>query len=127
MFYSAGFFSSSEISLSSSGVSCGFGFSNVFVSSSGSCYVSNSLGIPTIPIDSNDHKPIGVLDRTTKNVIYRDYEPQVELKKLLDDILIKRIYKPEVVVNRDEFKVDFSEHLIFISDSNNISPSSLPP
>ena len=95
--------------------------SNVFVSSSGSCYVSNSLGIPTIPIDSNDHKPIGVLDRTTKNVIYRDNEPQVELKKLLNDILIKRIYKPEVVVNRDEFKVDFSEHLMFISDSNNIN------
>ncbi|MDB9913108.1 glycosyltransferase family 4 protein [Flavobacteriaceae bacterium] len=86
----------------------------VYLSTAGSCYVSNSFGIPTIPIDYNDHKPIGVLNKTTKNVIYRDMEPQVELKILLNDILIKGLYRSEELIESEESQINFSEHLKFV-------------
>jgi hypothetical protein len=94
-------------------------FCDVYISSAGSCYVSNSLGVPTISIDSNDHKPIGILGKTTSNTIFRNNEPQLELPNLLEEIIIKRVYVKEPIDETDDWNIDFSDHLQFITASNN--------
>lgn len=92
---------------------------DIFISSAGSCTVSSSLGKLTISIDSNDHKPIGIMGKTTNNTLFRDNEPIVSIKELLDDILIKKIYKSDIINLPDNPQVDFSEHLKFILNSDN--------
>lgn len=88
---------------------------DVCISTSGSCNVSYNCGIPTISIDGNDSKAIGVFGKTTSNSLFRSVdEPPIDIESLLERILIRKEYKKEnrfVKVN-----VDFSTHWDFIKD-----------
>ena len=90
---------------------------DVCVASAGSCYVSYNCGIPTISMDGNDSKAIGVLGKTTQNAIFRNSsEPQIELDDLLEDVLIKRKYvKEDRTISA---QVNFSTHWDFVKGMN---------
>ena len=93
---------------------------DVFVSTSGSCRVSHSLGKTTIPIDNSDFKPIGVLGVTTNNTLFRDKEDKIELGSLLEDILMRNKYLVNSDVTKLEFNTNYgySEHMDFLSSSD---------
>ena len=87
---------------------------NVFFTSAGSSWVCMRSGIPTISIDGNDCKPIGILGRTTNNSLFRGKdEPPLTFKVLMDDILFNDTY-----VKQDPQHIlvepDFSSHNIFL-------------
>lgn len=88
---------------------------DVCVASSGSCLTSYNCGIPTISVDANDSKAIGVFNETTSNFLFRNSnEPPLEIENLLEEILIKKKYQR---VNRKKsIDVDFSSHWEFVSN-----------
>ncbi len=93
---------------------------DVFLSTAGSCRVSNSIGKLTISFDVNDKKPIGILNHTTTNTIYRNLnEPKLSLFELLNDILINKKYKENIIpINLQILNdIDFKSHLEFILSS----------
>lgn len=94
---------------------------DVFVSSSGACRISTQQKRLTISIDSNDHKPIGIVGITTDNTIFRISEPQIELSDLLYEILIDKKYNTSMIKDTPPRVIDYSEHMNFIniSDKNN--------
>lgn len=88
---------------------------DVFLSSAGSAFATANLGIPTISYDANDLQPIGILNHTTQNSIFRGpNEPPVSAEKLLSEILIQKKYPKQIrpMVKTD---FDFSSHLDFVS------------
>lgn len=92
---------------------------DVFISSAGACRVSSQQNKITISIDAHDYKPIGIVGITTKNVIFRDSEPEVELSVLLKEILIDQKYLPTMIKDDKPLSVvDYSEHLEFINKSD---------
>ena len=64
---------------------------DVFVSTAGCAGISWRLNVPTITMDVNDHKAIGILGLSTQSTIYRKDEEPKELTDLLDDVLIKKV------------------------------------
>ena len=90
---------------------------SVMVSSSGSCSLSRRVGVPTISIDGNDLKPIGVLGYTTNQILFRKEERPVELADLLDDILEEKIYKKEIKPF-EPLKPDYTSHKQFVDGIN---------
>ena len=64
---------------------------DVFVSSSGSAVATMREGVPTIVIDADSNKPIGILDYTINSDTYG--EETYNLEDLLDDILYKKSLK----------------------------------
>ncbi len=92
---------------------------DVFISSSGACRVSSQQNKLTISIDAHDHKPIGIIGITTKNGIFRDGEPEIELSTLLKEILIDKKYHPTMIKDEKPLSVvDYTDHLEFIYKSN---------
>lgn len=92
---------------------------DVCISSSGSAITSARYGIPTISIDSQDYKPIGVLGYTTENSINRNNEEIRSLSEWLQDILFKKKYQknwqPQKIADPD-----FSDHLDALGKINNL-------
>lgn len=86
---------------------------DVCIASAGSCWTSYNCGIPTICLDGNDSKAIGIFKETTNNNLFRnENEPPIEIECLLEEILIQKCYP-----QKDEIKsveVDFSPHWDFI-------------
>lgn len=93
---------------------------DVFVSTAGSCIVSNSVGKLTISIDNNDFKPIGIYGKTTDNILFRSNEPDVSLNELLDSILIRRMFKSKISYRKKDLPLnyDYSDHLEFVRRSD---------
>ena len=87
---------------------------DVFVSSAGSCWVSANCGVPTISIDALDFKAIGVIGYTTKNTLYRDMEPQIDVCDLLEEILINKKYSKTGQIK--VIDIDFNSHFKFITE-----------
>lgn len=88
---------------------------DVCIASSGSCMASYNCGVPTISIDGNDSKAIGVFNETTKNFLFRSStEPPLEIEDLLEDILIKKKYQRVNTVK--QMDVDFSSHWDFVNN-----------
>lgn len=102
---------------------------DVCISTAGSCRVSRNCGIPTVPLDGNDSKAIGVFGKTTEKSLFRSpNEPPIEIEDILEEILIEGKYKKENYVELVD--VDFEGHWDFIQkmskekgyyDINNIS------
>lgn len=87
---------------------------DVCVCSSGSCRVTYNCGIPTICVDGNDCKAIGMLNETTSNTLFRSSnEPPIDIDILLEDILINKKYN--IKRNTEYVKVDYSSHWDFVS------------
>ena len=88
---------------------------NAFFTSAGSCRACMRTGIPTISYDANDFRPIGILGRTTNQVLMRDdNEPIPDFSELMDDILERKIYEKETQIPQID-KPDFSSHDEFVS------------
>lgn len=92
---------------------------DVCIASAASCSVSHNCGIPTIAIDANDSKAIGIFGKTTRNKLFRNTsEPQIEIEDLLKEVLIDKKYMKIDQITRQD--VDHSKHWKFIED---MSPS----
>lgn len=88
---------------------------DVCIASSGSCMASYNCGVPTISIDGNDSKAIGVFNETTKNFLFRSStEPPLEIEDLLENILIKKKYQRVNTIK--QMDVDFSSHWDFVNN-----------
>jgi len=91
---------------------------DVCIASSGSCIVSYNCGIPTIVVDGNDSKAIGIYGKTTDRLLFRGENDRViEIEELLDKIFVQKIYKKE-----DDIKyvdIDFSTHWSFLKQMAN--------
>ena len=86
---------------------------DVCLASAGSCRVSANCGIPTISIDANDNKAIGIVNVTTNHSLFRDnHEPPIEIDDALEDVLIKKICTKEDKL--ELINIDFSSHWIFV-------------
>lgn len=87
---------------------------DVFVSSAGSSRVCMRSGVPTITIDANDFKAIGVLGRTTDNSLFRSKtEQKFSLTYFLDKILVEKQFLKEPP-SYSAGLPSFSEHLKFL-------------
>ena len=90
---------------------------DAFFSSAGSAWVCARSGVPTIVYDVNDLRPIGLLDRTTKNCLYRNKkEPPVDFSYLMNQILIEKKYK-RIAPYYESGLPDFQSHMDFIKQS----------
>jgi len=84
---------------------------DAFFTSAGSSWVCMRSGVPTIAIDGNDFKPIGILGRTAQHSLFRgENEPPLDFSNLMDDILVEKKYKKEAPSYRDGLP-DFSDHM----------------
>jgi hypothetical protein len=88
---------------------------DVCIATAGSCSTSENCGIPTISIDGNDSKAIGIFERTTSHSLFRDKsEPKIEIENLLEDILIEKKYpKQDKLVM---MTVNFDSHWEYIKN-----------
>ena len=91
---------------------------DIFLSSSGSAYITAEFGVPTVSIDGLDLMPIGVLGYTTKECLFRNNEQVRPVRDYLNDVLKQKKYvkRPPKPIK----KIDFWSHLNFIKDSSNI-------
>ena len=88
---------------------------DVCISSAGSCSVSANCGVPTISLDGNDSKAIGIFKKTTNNTLFRSVnEPPLEIENLLDDILIKKRFQR--IDKIEPVNVDFTSHWKFVNN-----------
>ena len=88
---------------------------DVFLSSAGSAFATANLGIPTISYDANDLQPIGILQHTTQNSIFRGPgEPPASAEELLSEVLIQKKYLKNIHPIPDVHP-DFSSHMDFVS------------
>lgn len=92
---------------------------DIFVSTAGGAQLSYSLGKPTIAIDANDLKPIGVLGETTNNSIFREDEPKEELNNLMERMLVKRELIDIVLTPDKKYQERYSydDHLSCVANS----------
>lgn len=91
---------------------------DAFFTSAGSSWVCLRSGVPTISIDGNDFKPIGILGRTTQHSLFRgENEPPLDFSKLMDDILIEKKYTKASPSYRKGLP-DFSDHMKAVEDSS---------
>lgn len=91
---------------------------DAFFTSAGSSWVCMRSGVPTIAIDGNDFKPIGILGRTAQHSLFRgDNESPQDFSKLMDEILMEKKYKREASTYRDGLP-DFSDHMKALNESS---------
>lgn len=90
---------------------------DVCIATSGSCRVSENCGIPTIAVDGNDSKAIGILGETAVHILFRgEDEPPIEIDELLEDVLIKKVCTKRNIIKL--INVDFNAHWDFILNMN---------
>lgn len=87
--------------------------SNVAIASAGCVSVCTLEGVPTIVVDANDYKAIGIFKQTTNNSMFREqHEPQIEIVQLLNEVLIENKYKN--ITEMPDVSLDYSKHLEII-------------
>lgn len=69
---------------------------NVAIASAGSVLVPAEQGVPTISIDTQDYKAIGIYGETTDNIYFRSEEKSVNTSDLLYEVLIENKYSSSV-------------------------------
>lgn len=93
---------------------------DVAVASANSILVTSDQDIPTISLDMNDHKAIGVYGYDTENKFKRsDKEPQVNISNLLEDILLYGKYPRKGKTNDSMADVieEFDREVLFLERS----------
>ena len=84
---------------------------DVFIASSGCCWVCKNAGKMVISYDGNDFRPIGIWGITSKNSLFRDVdEPPLHLTDLLDDILFRKKYQNKEKVKLVDDIINFDDH-----------------
>ena len=92
-----------------------FDISDVAIAVAGCASICNKQGLPTITIDRNDHKGIGIYKRTTDNTTFRTEEPLLNLEDLLYDILIKKTFIKQTPQDSASINLDYSKHDLLLS------------
>jgi hypothetical protein len=91
---------------------------DVLFSSAGSARVCERSGVPTISFDSNDLKPIGILERTTNNSMFRGAdEPELDFVNLLEDVIDRKKFN-RIESHYNTNPIDYSSHLNFLALSD---------
>ena len=88
---------------------------DVSIASSGSAGVTGDYGIPTITIDAESFKGLGVYPYTTRNRLFRSTEEEKEIIDLLEECLIQQKYPKKH--NAPCRELDYSKHLAIINKS----------
>jgi hypothetical protein len=93
---------------------------HIFLSTAGGVTTSTDLGKVTISFDINDFKPIGIINYTTQNRLFRsEDEPAPDLYRLLDEVLIEKKYsETNVIYNKEKQELSYKPHFDFIAASN---------
>ena len=86
-----------------------FEIADVCVAIAGCAHASLKTGIPTITVDTNDHKVIGIMGETTNSSIYRGEEKAVDLSDMLNEVLVEHKYQRKAA-NIQRTIVDYCEH-----------------
>lgn len=96
-----------------------FQFIDFAVASSGSSWVLLNEDIPTVTMDANDGKPIGILGFSTMQSLYRNDEKIIELSNYMDDVLIKGILNDHDLEKKDYGTENemIEDHINFINNS----------
>ena len=87
---------------------------DVCIASSGSARVATAEGLLTITIDAKDYMPIGILDVTCTNNVYRKEDVPVPTSKLLEEILVEKKYQCRLTSHRKN--PDYSHHIEVIGE-----------
>lgn len=95
---------------------------DVYLSTAGSCKISQELGKVTISHDGHDAMPIGLFRITTQHSLFRDKsEKPLDLIELLDSILIKKQYvnqNVDIDAVLSKYDFDYSSHMDFLESSS---------
>ena len=83
--------------------------SDVAIATAGSARVCSRQGLPTIIIDANDLKGIGVYNYTTSNTIFRKNEPLIAVLQLLEEVLVKKLY-PKTEPKHEASEINYTYH-----------------
>ena len=92
---------------------------DVSIASANSIYVSYERGIPTIAVCAYDYQGMGIFGETTQSIVIRKNEPQIPIRELLDDVLIKGKYKKKSLVEKkeNESNLVLQEQIEYIENS----------
>lgn len=93
---------------------------DVAIGCAGSVLTTYRSGVPTIPLDVSDFKPIGIFGVTTNNTHYKDPKKhEASLTELLTEVLIKkRVVTQPLTPDNGDLTVVFNDHFEKISKSN---------
>lgn len=102
---------------------------DVAIASSGSVLLSESVGLPTIVIDANDYKPIGVYKQTTNNFIFREKnEKPINLVVVLEETLLNKRFTKQIKPLNVE-TLNYDKHIevtnTLVRDYYNVSEAKL--
>ena len=86
-----------------------FSYNDIAIAVAGCARICTDQNLPTITVDANDKKAIGVLDVTTNNTILRQSEEPQEIYDLIEDLLIKKKYSLHHKEQKPQC-LDYSEH-----------------
>lgn len=70
-----------------------FSYNDMAIAVAGCACICTNQGLPTITVDANDNKAIGILGITTNNTTLREKEKPFAIESLIEDILLLRKYK----------------------------------
>lgn len=92
-----------------------------FISTAGSTNALYRAGFLTISVDGYNYKPNGIMGITTDKVLDPE-ENQPHLEDILDDLIIRKLYKREKLARKDyyDFNYYFEPHLNFVNKNRNI-------
>mgnify|MGYP003289962207 CR=1 FL=1 len=89
--------------------------SDVAIATSGCATLTSLNDVPTIAIDGNDFYAIGINGYTTSNTLFRNSnEPQLKIKDLLEDVLVKKMYPKKGIFEFEGQELDYSAHQAII-------------
>lgn len=93
---------------------------DVAIGCAGSVLTTYRSGVPTIPLDVSDFKPVGIFGATTNNTHYKEaWKDEVSLTELLTDILIKKqVITQKLIPDYGDLTTVFDRHFKIISRSN---------
>ncbi len=91
---------------------------DVVISSSGCARISSLENVPTIAIDANDFKPIGILGYTTLENIFREKDCEYSTIELLEKILFQDFCNGKTCLIRKAFSEErYQKQMEFIRNS----------
>lgn len=102
---------------------------DLFISVAGAARATWYAGVPTLSMDINTGKPIGILGFDTQSTQYKDsndVEIWNSIEESLEDLFINKKYNLSLIreqLKKKDIDVDFSEHLNFMENSLKISDS----
>jgi len=96
---------------------------DVVVASAGCARVSAAEKVPTIAIDGNDYRAIGLLGYTTRNTLFRESGTDImDTSEWLEKVLVEKIteeleFDDNLFTLWDERQKEYERHIMFVEQS----------